>query len=208
MHPDAIEQITAAARASSGLTPPDADHARRSARFAGTLFDALRERLELDAADRLLAVLAAYFHDVGYARDAREHQRKSFDMLRAAQLPGLSDADRDIVALVARYHRKSLPSIEHALFGYLSMSDQRRVRRLSAVVRLAVALDASHLGLVTAVTARGDADPIRLTAHASAEAEVERDRLRENAAAFSHLTQLPIRAEIVAERRHHEPTAK
>jgi exopolyphosphatase/guanosine-5'-triphosphate,3'-diphosphate pyrophosphatase len=202
VHEDAIERETTAARVASGLTPPDVEHAERAAHFAGALFDALHVRLELNAADRQLAVLAAYFHDVGYARDARDHQRKSFDMLRAAQLPSVSDADRDIDALAARYHRKSLPSIEHAVFGYLSTADQRRVRRLSAVVRLAVALDASHLGLVTSVEARADDDSIRLTAHARAEAEVERDRLRENAAAFSHLTQLPIRAEIVTDRRH------
>jgi exopolyphosphatase/guanosine-5'-triphosphate,3'-diphosphate pyrophosphatase len=194
------EQLIEQALASSGLTLPDAEHALRSARFGGELFDALRARLALAPDDRRLAVLAALFHDVGYARDARDHHRKSFDMLREAELPGLSDAEREIVAAAARYHRKSLPNIEHAGFGYMSVADQRRVRRLSGIVRLAVALDASHLGVVQSVAIDADSDPIGLTAHARGNVEVERDRLRENAAAFTQLTQLPLRAEIIVTR--------
>jgi exopolyphosphatase/guanosine-5'-triphosphate,3'-diphosphate pyrophosphatase len=195
------EQLTELALATSGLALPDDQHARRSARFAGDIFDALHDRLDLAPDDRRLAVLAALFHDVGYARDVRDHQRKSFDMLREAELPTLSAAEREIVAAVARYHRKSLPNIEHAGFGFMSSNDQRRVRRLSGVVRLAVALDASHLGVVQSVDVRPEGEPIVLTAHATDNVEVERDRLRENAAAFTHLTQLPLRADIVVSRR-------
>jgi exopolyphosphatase / guanosine-5'-triphosphate,3'-diphosphate pyrophosphatase len=188
------------ALASSGLALPDAEHALRCARFAGEVFDALRERLALAPEDRRLAVLAALFHDVGYARDARDHQRKSFDMLRETHLPDVSEAEREIVAAVARYHRKTLPNIEHAGFGFMSSDDQRRVRRLSGVVRLAVALDASHLGVVQSIAVDAGGDPIRVTARASGNVEVERDRLRENAAAFTQLTQLPLRADIVISR--------
>ena len=195
-----IDEQIERALASCALAPPDAKHALRSAHFASVIFDALHARLELAADDRRLAVLAALFHDVGYARDVRDHQRKSFDMLRETSLDNVSDAERDIVAAVARYHRKSLPNIEHAAFGFMSSADQRRVRRLSAVVRLAVALDASHLGVVQSVEIQSASQPIRLIAHATGNVEVERDRLRENAAAFTHLTQLPIRAEIVVER--------
>jgi exopolyphosphatase/guanosine-5'-triphosphate,3'-diphosphate pyrophosphatase len=198
--PPTDEQLIQQALASSGLTLPDSEHGRRAARFAGGLFDALRARLELAPDDRRLALLAALFHDVGYARDVREHQRKSFDMLREARLLDLTDAEREIVAAVTRYHRKSLPNIEHAGFGFMSTNDQRRVRRLSGVVRLAVALDASHLGVVQSIDVRPDSEPIVLTAHASGNVEVERDRLRENAAAFTHLTQLPLRAEFVVSR--------
>jgi exopolyphosphatase/guanosine-5'-triphosphate,3'-diphosphate pyrophosphatase len=194
------KQLIELALAASNLTLPDEEHALRAARFASELFDALRHRLELAPDDRRLALLATLFHDVGYARDVRDHHRKSFDMLREAELPGLSDAEREIVAAAARYHRKSLPNIEHAGFGYMTVADQRRVRRLSGVVRLAVALDASHLGVVHSIDVRSDSEPIVLTAHANDNVEVERDRLRENAAAFMQLTQLPLRAEIVVSR--------
>jgi hypothetical protein len=83
----------------------------------------------------------------------------------------------------------------------MSSNDQRRVRRLSGVVRLAVALDASHLGVVQSVEVNSEGEHIVLTAHATDNVEVERDRLRENAAAFTHLTQLPLRADIVVSRR-------
>ena len=204
-HDTTLEGLLAASR----LTLPDAEHGWRCARVAGELFDALAEPLELGSGDRQLATLAALLHDVGHTRDAREHHRKSFDMIRAANLPGLAHAEREIVAAVARYHRKALPSIEHAGFGFMSAADQRRVRRLAALVRLAVALDASHLGVVDAIHIESEPEGrLRLIAHASSAAELERDRLRENAGAFAALTQLPIQTDIVwddAPARHPPP---
>ena len=193
--PDATDQLIADALRVSGLVLPDEAHARRSARFAGELFDALATLLDVASADRHLAVLAALFHDIGYARDARDHHRKSFDMLRDATLPDVNATEREIVASVARYHRKSLPNIEHAGFGFMSTAEQRRVRRLSGIVRLAVALDASHCGAIESVSIESG-EPLRLRARGRGNVEVERDRLRENAAAFTQLTGLPLRTEI------------
>ena len=52
--------------------------------------------------------------------------------------------DLDLVANVARYHRKAHPSPKHLGFSQLSPSNQEIVRKLSALVRVADAFDFKH----------------------------------------------------------------
>jgi hypothetical protein len=90
-----------------------------------------------------------------------------------------------------------MPNIEHAGFGEMDTEDQRRTRRLSGIVRLAAACDASHLGIVSAVRAEVGGDGAVVTVTASGEPSVDRDRLREAAGGFTALTYLPLSIEIV-----------
>jgi exopolyphosphatase/guanosine-5'-triphosphate,3'-diphosphate pyrophosphatase len=184
---------------------PDPEHAERCARFAASLFDALGALLQLDLHDRRLAVTAALLHDVGYVRAGRDHHRKSYDVIMGSSLSRVSRQDQVIVACAARYHGRTMPNIEHAGFGELGYLDQRRVRRIAAIVRVAAALDASHLGLIEGVRARVAGTTPSITAVASGEPSVERDRLREAAAGFESLTGFPLRVEIeVMRQRTHE----
>lgn len=176
---------------------PDEEHARRCARFAAVLFDGLADACGLALDDRPLAVLGAYLHDIGYTRGGRDHHRKSFDVVREMALPLDRSEDRTVVACVARYHGTTMPSIEHAGFQELDFDDQRRVRRLTGIVRLAVALDASHLGIVTDVEVVRSRDGLAVVAHAVEEPSVERDRLRAAAASLRTLAGLELRTDIV-----------
>jgi exopolyphosphatase/guanosine-5'-triphosphate,3'-diphosphate pyrophosphatase len=147
--------------------------------------------------DSRLAVVAALFHDAGYLRGLHDHHRKSFDLIREATLPGFSTGDQVIAACAARYHGRATPNIEHAGFGDMDFEDQRCVRRISAIVRLAVALDASHLGPVTNVEVDFTEHVPLIRAFATGDASVERDRLREAAGSVHHLIQKRIRTEVV-----------
>ncbi|HEX5165993.1 MAG TPA: HD domain-containing protein [Thermomicrobiales bacterium] len=182
-----------------GVEVPDREHAIRCAQFAGAIFDGAQERLELEPSDRRLAVVAALFHDSGYLRGARDHHRKSYDILLGAGIPGFSRQEQTIAACVARYHGRTMPNIEHAGFGEMDTEEQRRTRRLSAIVRLAAACDASHLGLVSEVTARMSGDELLVTAMATGEPSVDRDRMREAAGGFQALAYLPVRIEITVQ---------
>jgi exopolyphosphatase/guanosine-5'-triphosphate,3'-diphosphate pyrophosphatase len=183
----------------TGMQLPDREHALRCADFAANLFAALHERLGLAASDRRLAIFGAMLHDIGFQRSGHDHHRKAFELLRKATLPGLSEGDRLIVACLARYHRGPLPNIEHAGFGEMVAEDQRRTRRLSAIVRLAAALDASQLGFISEISVTLAGDSIRVDAVASREPAVERDRVREAEAAFLSLTYVPLHVEMSVE---------
>ena len=176
---------------------PDVAHAIRCATFASSLFDSLHRRIDLPPSDRRLAVVAALLHDAGYVRGARDHHRKSYDVVNSAFLPGFSRQEQVITACAARYHGRTMPNIEHAGFGEMDMEEQRRTRRLSAIVRLAAACDASHLGVITAVSARPDEQEVTVTITATSEPAVDRERVREAAGGFTALTYVPVRIEII-----------
>jgi exopolyphosphatase/guanosine-5'-triphosphate,3'-diphosphate pyrophosphatase len=52
--------------------------------------------------------------------------------------------DLELVANVARYHRKAHPSPKHLGFSQLSPANQDVVRKLSALLRIADAFDFNH----------------------------------------------------------------
>src|SRR5690606_29166260 len=69
-------------------------------------------------------------------------------------LAGLTDNEIEIIALVARYHRKSMPKSSHAEFNRLTAEGQHVVRALAGILRIAIGLDRSHQGNVVGLSAR------------------------------------------------------
>jgi exopolyphosphatase/guanosine-5'-triphosphate,3'-diphosphate pyrophosphatase len=62
-------------------------------------------------------------------------------IIQSVDLPGLTQAEQDMVANVARYHRKSPPEPHHSEFTDLPRRDRVVVGYLAAFLRLAYALD-------------------------------------------------------------------
>lgn len=60
----------------------------------------------------------------------------------------LDDAERMIVGLLARYHRKALPGPDHPLYGTLPEAERGRVDLLAGMIRLADGLDRTHQNAV------------------------------------------------------------
>jgi exopolyphosphatase/guanosine-5'-triphosphate,3'-diphosphate pyrophosphatase len=69
-----------------------------------------------------------------------------------AERLNLSARDRQLVALMSRYHRKKGPSRKHEEFAALPPEDQDIVRRMSALLRVADGLDRGHTASVERVT--------------------------------------------------------
>lgn len=136
----------------------DEPHALHVARLSLTLFDALALPFSLKKSDRKLLEAAAILHDVGYFIAYSSHHKHSYHLIRHAELFGFTPRERELIAQIARYHRKSLPKRKHETFQGLNAEDQQRVRRLGGVLRLADGLDRSRSALVQAIScAVGDA---------------------------------------------------
>ena len=69
-------------------------------------------------------------------------------MLAASQIFGLSADETDIVSNIARYHRAAPPQQSHLPYLALDRHDRVPVNKLAAILRVANALDAEHLGKV------------------------------------------------------------
>jgi exopolyphosphatase/guanosine-5'-triphosphate,3'-diphosphate pyrophosphatase len=119
----------------------DMDHARQVAALALQLFDPLAGPFGLGSKAREILEAAALLHDVGYFISYSQHHKHSYHLIRHSTLFGFTPREREIMANVARYHRKALPKKKHESFNALSEEDRLLVRRLGGILRLADGLD-------------------------------------------------------------------
>ena len=140
-------------RLSGGLLVEDWPHARQVARLSAQLFEATKPLHHLDADALRLLDRAALLHNTGMLIEARRHHKHSFRLIKEASLPDFNDEERFEIALIARYHRRALPSTAHEEYAVLGRAARKRVSALSALLRIADALDYSHDGRVLRVAA-------------------------------------------------------
>jgi len=150
-------------------------HSARTASLALELFDALARWHDLGDDSRELLEAAALLANVGLFVSHSEHHKHSYYLIRNSdRLAGFTDHEIELIALVARYHRKSAPKPKHAEFARLRPDDQDRVTAMAAMLRVAIALDRSHDGRVAsvAVGSANGAGALRVGVVAAAGADI------------------------------------
>ena len=129
----------------------DEPHSRHVAKISLSIFDYLAKEFGLKKNERRLLESAALLHDVGYFISYNSHHKHSHHLIRHAELFGFSPREREMMALIARYHRKSLPKKKHPEYERLEPKDQQIVGRLGGILRLSDGLDRRRSGLVEVV---------------------------------------------------------
>lgn len=119
-------------------------HARKVTRFAEAIFDEVAASHSLTRHQRTLLSAAALLHDVGYHIAHESHHKHTLYLIKHSELTGFSEAEREVIANVARYHRGSPPKERHTDYATLNHADRETVQRLAAILRVADALDRSH----------------------------------------------------------------
>ncbi len=148
----------------------DLDHATRTAELASSIWEQTAALHELAPPTLELLEAAALMHNVGLFVSHAAHHRHSYYLIRNCEhLTGFTDREIELIALVARYHRKSAPKAKHDEFASLAGDDQRTVRALAGILRIAIALDRTASGAVTGVLVR------RAGANLQMEVAVRRD---------------------------------
>lgn len=144
----------------------DPKHAEHVSELACDLFDQLKTLHKLSKRDRLLLDLAALLHEVGNFIGAPGHHRHAYYIISESPILGLTDEELQIVANVARYHRKAMPDADHECYAELDEDAQDRVRALAAILRVADALDHDHKQKVLRVKAKAGDSKLRLKVRA------------------------------------------
>lgn len=154
-------------------------HAEHVARISLSIFDQLNDAAphlwpaETRPEARLLLEAAAVLHDVGYLINYAGHHKHSYHLIMHADLDGLTGRQIELIANLARYHRRAEPSRRHAAFAKLSRKDRVLVARLAAVLRVADGLDRTHTQGVRSVEVSVDGDTARLIVDATGPAATE-----------------------------------
>jgi len=125
----------------------DRVHAAQVAKLALRLFDQTLELHLLRTGERELLEYAAILHEIGTHVSYQSHH-KSYYLISHTALRGFTSDPVAIVANTARYYRKSPPKEEHQNFMEISPSQRDVVLKLSAILRIAAALDRCRRGAV------------------------------------------------------------
>jgi exopolyphosphatase/guanosine-5'-triphosphate,3'-diphosphate pyrophosphatase len=123
----------------------------------------------------------------------QRHHKHSYYLIQNADLPGLTDRERELVARVARFHRRSPPERGHDTMESLTGPEFQMVRKLATLLRIADSFDRSHHQPVRrlATTVRSRAVAVRLYSKAPVDLEIW-DAERE-AGLFRRVFRRPIR---------------
>lgn len=119
-------------------------HSNHVAKLSLFLFDEFRDQLQLSDDDRDLLHYAALMHDIGYFISHKKHHKHSLYIIRNSALLGFKEYEIEMMANIARYHRRSTPKMRHSYFKALSKDQRERVKKLSGILRVADGLDRSH----------------------------------------------------------------
>ncbi len=119
----------------------DRKYGKHVAYLALALFDQIQDLHQLSHRNRMLLELAAHVHEIGMYVRVGGHHRHAAYLISVAPLLGLSEAEKNLLAQVVRYQRKGAPADEHEAFAALDAQEQHIVWQLSAVLRLAIALN-------------------------------------------------------------------
>ncbi|MFN6537309.1 MAG: HD domain-containing protein [Nostoc sp. EkiNYC01] len=129
------------------------EHSDRVAKFAESLFDQTQGTLHHWGTDeRQLLWAAAILHNCGHYVSHSSHHKHSYYLIRNGELLGYTETEIEIIANLARYHRKSPPKKKHENYqSFLTKHQRQIVSQLSAILRLAVALDRRQIGAIAQV---------------------------------------------------------
>ncbi len=167
-------------------------HSMHVAHLALRLFDQTKRIHHLGDQERTWLEYAAILHDVGYLINPRQHHKHTYYLIKHSDLSGLTAEDIEVIANVARYHRKALPTLKHEEFDALPPRLQRIVKILASLLRIADGLDRTHFSLVHAVNVRFGKQ-ITIEVHLTGDAEMELWAAKSRADLFEQIFRRQVR---------------
>lgn len=143
------EQVMRSARELAKQYDEDLAHAENVTKLAIDVFRELKDEHRLSERYELILGVAAILHDIGSFVSTGGHHKHSMYLIQNSEIFGLGMRERSLVAQVARYHRRSEPKQSHTAYMALNRENRIAVAKLSAILRVADALDRSHSQHIT-----------------------------------------------------------
>ncbi len=163
-------------------------HAEQIARLAMQIFDQTIQLHQLGITDRDLLKFSALLHDIGYHISFDRHHQHAFYLIKHSNMNGFSEEEIEILAHTARYHRRSTPKETHLDFQSLPKNNKKRISWLSAILRIADALDRSHFSVVEKVKVKINKKSVSFLLDAKNDAEYELWDVKQRCSFFQKLS--------------------
>jgi len=186
--PPLAERRRGSIEALAARLDPDPGHSRQVARLADELFLALQPHFELGDTERQWLAFAARLHDIGFSISEKSHHKHGEYLIRNAALPGFWPLEVDLLAQVVRFHRGKVPHhAKHEAFRALAPWHRQVVRKLSAILRGADALDRRRRQSVIRLSVELDDRVLRVHLEAAGDVEPEMEAFLEKGALLGNL---------------------
>jgi putative phosphoesterase len=139
------------------------EHTHQVERLALKIFDQLARLHHLGSRERFLLQCGAVLHDIGWIEGQKGHHKTALRIIMEDSNLPFDFRSKCIIGLLAKYHRKSLPSNQHTYFRDLNVKDRNIVSILAGILRVADGLDRTHRSLVRDVICRAGGRQIILS---------------------------------------------
>lgn len=158
----------------------DTRHAEQVTKLALKLFDETATLHQLGVPERDILKYACLLHNIGYAVNYKKHHKHTYYLVMNSDLDGFKPEEVEMMALIARNHRKPFP--KKTELHFVKPKGIRAIRVLCSILRLADGLDRSHFAVVESLECRISKGKISVCVKASKDAELEiwQARLRAN----------------------------
>lgn len=182
---DFREQILNSALELARKYQVDLPHAKHVAELARKLFLSLQSEHRMDARCETLLYTSALLYETGLFVGLSGYHKHSFYLIMNSELFGLNSLDHQLVALIARYHRRAAPKPTHEFFARLDRDSRVIVSRLAAILRVAVALDHTGTQRIGEIECTIEKNRMVLTAtKVAGDLSLERMELRQKTSLF------------------------
>ncbi len=178
----------------------DEKHAETVTTLALQLFDSAKQvgLHRMGEKERELLKHAATLHDVGDFLSFNNHHLHSHYIISNAGLPGFDKEEIQIIANIARFHRKKLPSKKALKYEGLDEENKDTVALLSTFLRFAEKLDRSHCGLVKkAEFVKVNKDQVLLRFYSDTDCSLEEWSIIQNRQAFFEAFEKQLEAQCI-----------
>lgn len=173
----------------------DINHARSVRDLCVQIFGVLQDAHRLGLRERLLLEVAAILHEVGGFVSSQAHHKHSFYIISNTEIFGLNRLETQIVAHVARYHRRSGPKPSHVEYMALPLSARMTINKLAAMLRVADALSRVQLGPDHQLAIRKTREELVITVPGPIDRLLERRAMALKGSLFEEIFGLRIRLE-------------
>jgi len=151
----------------------DDEHTRQVCRLALSIFDQLIPLHGLGPDRRHQLHCGAALHDIGLLDGTRRHHVRASEIIQASTDLGLTEDERSMVAMLARFHRKQPPAPDDPMLGSLRPSERAALGYLAGILRVADGLDRTHRSVVEKVECTFDGRTLRISCTVTGDADSE-----------------------------------
>src|SRR5262247_2811172 len=173
-----------------------AEHAQQVVRLALALFDQTRAIHGLTDREREWLEYASLMHDIGGHISFSGHHKHSYYLIKNGDLRGFHPDEIEVMALVARYHRRGTPKRSHPQYAELPTTLRRTVRTLASILRVAESLDRSHAQPLSGLEVHDRGEDIVIQLHSGGDAELEVWATARHLEPFQQVVGKPVRLEM------------